>query len=70
MKINPRSDEVGGIDFNPANLDIQVQGEGVMDIPAFNVPFDIQNFQGFTFQIIKIEGLDSLDNLMELSSRP
>ncbi len=50
----------GGIDFNPDNLDLQVIGDNSRErsrpFPAESqLPFDTHNFQGFTFQILKIE---------------
>ena len=47
----------GGIDLNPKNLDIKVEGEGIT-IPQLDIPFDINNFQGFSFKIIKIERIN------------
>jgi predicted unusual protein kinase regulating ubiquinone biosynthesis (AarF/ABC1/UbiB family) len=45
----------GGIDFKRETLNIDVQGQGVTTPMINNVPFDIHNFPGFTFQIIRIE---------------
>lgn len=46
--------DLGGIDLNPASLDLEVRG-GSIDLPQFKIPFDLQTFEGFTFRILKIE---------------
>ncbi|MCP4653411.1 MAG: methyltransferase domain-containing protein [Candidatus Omnitrophica bacterium] len=45
----------GGIDFNPNKLNIDVQGEGINNFIPNAVEFDINDFGGFTFEIISIE---------------
>jgi len=56
----------GGIDLNPANLDLEVRG-GSIDLPQFKIPFDLQTFEGFTFRILKIEPIKDLNK--QLSRR-
>ncbi|UCG35688.1 MAG: hypothetical protein JSW17_02510 [Candidatus Omnitrophota bacterium] len=46
----------GGIDLTNNHLDIEVKGEGIY--PLESVPFDMENFEGFSFKIIKIERLN------------
>ncbi|MBU1367197.1 MAG: hypothetical protein KJ711_05240, partial [Candidatus Omnitrophica bacterium] len=58
----------GGIDLNPKNLEIDVRGESI-DLPKLNIPFDIQNFQGFTFHIIKIEVIKDLNSVLNIPER-
>ncbi len=58
--------DLGGIDLSPANLDLEVRG-GSIDLPQFKVPFDLQTFEGFTFRILKIEPIKSLNK--EVSRR-
>ncbi|MBU2634733.1 MAG: HEAT repeat domain-containing protein [Nanoarchaeota archaeon] len=55
----------GGIDLNPKNLDMEIRGQG-LNIPKMNIPFDIQNFQGFTFNIIKIEVIEDLNSVLNI----
>lgn len=47
----------GGIDLNPAHLDLEIRGARQTASPL-NIPFDIGDFAGFTFQIIKIERIE------------
>jgi hypothetical protein len=46
----------GGIDFNPADFSIEVKGEGLR-ITYLDTTFDIQNLEGFTFQILNITNI-------------
>jgi len=54
INVNKVDSTPGGIDLNPDNLDLEIKGEGI-NFQNIDVPFDIQNFQGFTFQIVKIQ---------------
>ena len=47
----------GGIDLSPSHLNIKVRGEGIDVLPE-GMPFEIENFQGFSFKIIKIERIN------------
>ena len=49
----------GGIDLNPHNLNIETRGS--IDVSTFDVPFDVQSFEGFTFNIISVEAIDDLN---------
>lgn len=51
---SPLADIKGGIDLNPQNLDLKIEGSSSPILPAA-ITFDLQNFQGFTFRITKIE---------------
>ena len=53
----------GGIDLNPQNLTIQTIGS--MNVSNYNIPFDIQTFEGFTFHIINIKEIDDLDEVLK-----
>ena len=48
----------GGIDFNPHHLNIETRGS--IDVSTLDVPFDVQYFEGFTFNIISVETIDDL----------
>lgn len=48
----------GGIDLNPEELNLETKGGGII-FPDTDIPFDIQNFQGFSFRITRIEPLQS-----------
>jgi len=64
----------GGIDFNPDALEMSVEKIGTVppfsasqkkgDSPHFfspqALPFDLEQFEGFTFQILKIQRIDEL----------
>ncbi len=75
LTFTERDWEKGGIDLNPDNMDMEIRGQGASS-PIMDIPFDIQNFQGFTFQIIRIEPIKDLSNLFgvpqekEVSSLP
>ncbi len=56
----------GGIDLTPEHLDLEIKGEGI-NFQNVDIPFDIRNFQGFTFQIIKIK---RIKNSQEIFSSP
>lgn len=58
----------GGIDLNPANLNIEVIGEvkGANLQPFNPLSLDIQNFQGFTFQIIGIQPVSDWEGAFAL----
>ncbi|MFH1771631.1 MAG: hypothetical protein ABH872_02335 [Candidatus Omnitrophota bacterium] len=61
----------GGIDLNSANLDLEVRRGpiGAADIPQaseFIMPFDIEDFEGFTFRIIEIKPVKTLGDLTSL----
>jgi hypothetical protein len=60
--------DLGGIDLNPANLNLEVRGKGI-ELKEFVVPFDIKNFEGFTFRILKIEPLKDLKSVFNPSQK-
>jgi len=67
VEIQDRSTDIGGIDFNPNNLEMQTQGNGL----NFNLPFhavDLQNIRidGFTPVIINVTPLSNLPLLLGL----
>ncbi|MCF7873844.1 MAG: hypothetical protein K9L84_03500 [Candidatus Omnitrophica bacterium] len=55
-------DNKGGIDLTPAQINLDVQGQGI-NSTQLQLPFDLQTFQGFTFNIIKIETIDNLGQI-------
>ena len=51
----------GGIDLNATKLNLDIRGQSLSSpLIIDNVPFSLQNFQGFTFQIIKFSEKDTL----------
>lgn len=69
--VSEAPDKVGGIDLNPASLTLDVKQNSQANKNQESLPqkqqvmaFDIQNFQGFTFQIIKIEPVRDLVGLV------
>ncbi|TAN62652.1 DEAD/DEAH box helicase [bacterium] len=62
-------ENVGGIDLNPAGINLEVKkkegASAASPLPSSPlITFDIKNFQGFTFQIIKIEPVRDVVSLI------
>ena len=57
LKKNPSKLKKGGIDLNPQNLDLKVEGSSSVNFNFKNLPFDIKSFSGFSFKIIEIKTL-------------
>ncbi|UCG35687.1 MAG: protein kinase, partial [Candidatus Omnitrophota bacterium] len=51
----------GGIDLGP--MEIETRGEG-LEISLESLPFDLKTFEGFTFQILKLERVDDVGRLL------
>jgi ribosomal protein S18 acetylase RimI-like enzyme len=61
-------DEYGGIDLRPEIMGIEVRDGEFIEVPGgVQVPFDIKTFQGFTFKIIGIQRVDSVDAMLGLA---
>ncbi|MFH1768140.1 MAG: hypothetical protein ABH858_03135, partial [Candidatus Omnitrophota bacterium] len=60
---SPARSTPGGIDLSPANFNINVSGSS-SGIATINLPFDVNDFGGFTFQIIKISDIDDIESVL------
>ena len=61
-------DEYGGIDLRPEAIGIEVRDGEFIEVPGgVQVPFDIKTFEGFTFNIIGIQRVDSVDAMLGLA---
>ena len=61
--------ELGGIDFNPTNLNLSVTGKVYFDLPLETIR-KFQTSTGMTFQILKIEKGVDLDSMLNLTEKP
>lgn len=66
---SPITQNKGGIDLNPENLDMEIRGKGISSPVINNIPFNLDNFQGFTFQILNIKHIDDIDSLFAKEDR-
>ncbi|MEI8349789.1 MAG: hypothetical protein WCI77_06505, partial [Candidatus Omnitrophota bacterium] len=58
----------GGIDLNPNLLQLEIRNNSGLGRPVI-VPFDLKNFQGFTFRIIKINRIADFAAIFDFPQR-
>ena len=63
--------DVGGIDFNPAGLNIQEQGTDIkINVPAIDIKiFENMNINGFTPVIIQIVPITNLPLILGIQTK-
>jgi len=64
-------EKVGGIDLNPALLDLQIKRDGNgVPLPLFQQPIETMNIQGFLPVIINVTPVVNLPALLGLADEP